>query len=177
MHEQAQVKQDLLDLMAEGNLMTEACQQIGVSRRTILRWRHDDPEFKEAFDDAHQMMAIALNDDGMLLLKQLAHGQRPATKETIAAAVAYSQRCAWNASKLVRKLYGDEAATKQVNNFNAPVQALVVTEEQRMELIEVRNEALRLANKTETTTEGKPNEVLQPNHPLTEGDGDESEEA
>lgn len=160
LHNQAEAKSNLLDLIANGKTLNQACAALQISPRTILRWRDADEEFDKDFEAAHQMMAIVMIDDGLTKLKELADGTIEPTKQLVAAVTAYSQRTAWMGSKLIRKVYGDESQAKQVNNFNGPVQALICSEQERQDLISTRNEALRLANKG---TE-QPNEILQPNH-------------
>lgn len=142
----------LLALMADGKTMTQACREIGITRQTIWRWRKDDPDFDGLYEDAHKAMAVAIADDGLTMVKELADGTRQPTKELVAAASAYSQRASWYASKLLPKVYGDEP-TKIETNFNQQVNALVCTEQQRLELIELRHKLLPAQAQTEQQTE------------------------
>jgi len=97
----------LLCLMVEGNTLTEACREIGVSRFQVWQCRQADKEFDCAYESAHRAMAAALVDASLTELKN-------ADRETWQKASAYAQRCAWMGSKLLPKLYGDKPAETQI---------------------------------------------------------------
>ncbi len=59
----------LLCLMVEGNTLTEACREIGVSRFQVWRCRQADKEFDCAYESAHRAMAAALVDASLTELK------------------------------------------------------------------------------------------------------------
>lgn len=170
-------QEKLLDMMAEGNTLTQSCKALQISLSKVWRWRDADQNFEKAYVFARKAMAEAIADDGLTVVKELT-SKPGVTREQVQAAHAYAQRGAWYASKMLPKLYGEPH--KEPNGpVNVNFVGLVCNEEQRKELIALR-ESLTLP--AETITE-KPNEKLQPNHPppiensdSTEIAGDEEHE-
>lgn len=46
------IKKKFLACLGKNPIVSSACDHVGISRQTAYRWRSEDPEFKEAMDEA-----------------------------------------------------------------------------------------------------------------------------
>lgn len=54
-----------LEILRDGGSVTTACQAIGVKRQSIYQRRANDPDFKEAWDDAVESGTDRLEDEAV----------------------------------------------------------------------------------------------------------------
>jgi hypothetical protein len=59
----AVIKAHLCDVIADGTLMTVACQELGVSYRELYRWKREDPEFRSNLEDANEWLTERKADE------------------------------------------------------------------------------------------------------------------
>lgn len=57
-----EIKEDFISLLAETGNATQVCETLQVSRMTAYAWRHEFPEFKEAWDAAKALGMEGLED-------------------------------------------------------------------------------------------------------------------
>lgn len=70
-----------LEELCKVPIISVACQQVGLSRNTIYRWRNEDPEFKEQMDKAKQLGEESINDLAhSKLILNIQNGEPWATK-------------------------------------------------------------------------------------------------
>ena len=66
-----QARRQLLQLLSEGNSISQACAAVGIGRTTVYRWLESDTEFARALDTARTRMIAAAE---RTLLHAIEHG-------------------------------------------------------------------------------------------------------
>ena len=66
-----QARRRLLQLLSEGNSISQACAAVGIGRTTVYRWLESDTEFARALDTARTRMIAAAE---RTLLHAIEHG-------------------------------------------------------------------------------------------------------
>ena len=129
-------KERLLERIAEGELLTEICKEKGMpQRKTIWKWRADDPEFEKMYQMAREMCVekrveeiFSIGDDSTYDVM----GQNPLTGEPIYDHEHINRsklKCEnrkWYASKVVPKLYGEKVQQEISGKNGAPLVTPVI---------------------------------------------------
>ena len=58
-------EETFLRVLSETANVVESCKAAGVKRRSVYRWRDEDPEFRKAWDDANERGTDALEDEAI----------------------------------------------------------------------------------------------------------------
>ena len=98
----------LVNLLHDGLSYTQACASLGVSRRTINRWRADDADLDKRLRDANCVGVTILNDDVLHRYQSVIDGRNEWSKEQVAAMRDYSQHIRWLSSRLYPTMYGEK---------------------------------------------------------------------
>jgi hypothetical protein len=56
------VKNEILEKMQKIPVIEVVCQQVNISRMTLLRWKKEDPEFSQKVDEAISEGRLLIND-------------------------------------------------------------------------------------------------------------------
>lgn len=59
------LKEKFLAILSECASVIESCRQTPLNRATVYRWRHADPEFRKAWDEAVELGTDALEDEAI----------------------------------------------------------------------------------------------------------------
>jgi hypothetical protein len=104
----------------DGKSLVKICEEDGMpSRRTVLYWLDEKPEFCAKCARAREMQAD-LMDDGVI---DLIRTTRPETAASDRVKLAAMQ---WRASKLAPKKYGDLTKHEVTGADGGPLEATVV---------------------------------------------------
>jgi len=127
---------ELLQRITDGDSLLDIVQSDGdwPSYRTIFRRIESDSDFRDRYDRARAIQAERWADELITLSDSL---PEDATVEQIAATKLQVETRKWIISKRLPKKYGD-APTNSVNLTSTTNNFLVVTEAERLDMIEQR---------------------------------------
>ena len=127
---------ELLQRITDGDSLLDIVQSDGdwPSYRTIFRRIESDSDFRDRYDRARAVQAERWADELITLSDSL---PEDATVEQIAAAKLQVETRKWIISKRLPKKYGD-APTSSLNVTSTTNNFLVVTEAERLDMIEQR---------------------------------------
>ena len=128
----ADMLDNVLDLIADGESMREACRKLGFNRRTIIGWIDGDAAMQHRYARACEERAVCVAEDSMLEARAAA-GMDAAG---VAAQRLIVDTLKWHASKLAPKKYGDKIENTIVGDANNP---LTITTIERHIVDPVRN--------------------------------------
>jgi hypothetical protein len=140
-----EITNKLLEAMAEGHTLTEACDLNGISRSTVYRWLRDNPSFGTAYARAREMLADHCFNEALSIPKRLyaqVQDGTPIDGPSVGAARLLVDTLRWYSEKLNPAAYG--AHSKQSIELSGTMAVASVVVDSRALSPDAR-EALRYA--------------------------------
>jgi hypothetical protein len=140
-----ELTQRLLEAMAEGHTLTEACDMNGISRSTVYRWLQTNSAFATAYARAREMLAEHCFTQALEVPKALyakAEAGEPLDGPSVGAARLLVDTLKWYSEKLNPAAYG--AHSKQSIELSGTMAVASVVIDSRALSPDAR-EALRFA--------------------------------
>jgi DNA-binding phage protein len=115
---------EVLDRLADGELLSEIADDIGASRPTLFRWLHETPELSDVYARAR---ADGLLARGERLSKKAARSVTRLPSGGLDAAEVAQLRLEvdtdkWLLARLLSKVFGDKTQTEHTGPNGGPVQ-------------------------------------------------------
>jgi hypothetical protein len=135
-----EVKKELLERLAEGMSLREACEKDGMpSAPTVCRWNVENAEWAEQYTRArevgYQLMAdeiLGIADDGTNDIKTIKRKDGTEVEVTDYDVIARSKLRVdtrkWMLSKMLPKIYGEKITNEHTGEGGGPLEVKVVHE-------------------------------------------------
>ena len=115
------LEQEMVDMMQDGYSYTQACKAVGISRKTVNRWRDKDPDLDDRLLAANKLGTVCLNDGILQRYEAVMRGEETWTKEQVQAMRDRSQHVRWLSTRLYPRLYGDKTMAQVSQSGNGAI--------------------------------------------------------
>jgi hypothetical protein len=107
---EAQLKDSLCEMIANGDTRTEACQKLGLGYSTVGQWLTQDERFAVTYARSRVECSHQLAERALLIARE-----RPRTMPEAAGQRAELDAIKWFTSKIAPRLYGERLITEHTH--------------------------------------------------------------